>query len=347
MALCVCVLSACGGKKQEDGRIVEMNMDGEAGLVSFIMQTDERKETGVLVTDETQILSLVEGIDADDFRAGRQKDVLVSVHFAGGRRTISTQDGEKIRAYQAEIIEITGCLKTDTVALSDGTTANIRKYEDAFDGVRYLLPDGTELLRVQAPTGPADSFVGGVEGLCDLEKAAQEKILQYFTDQGLLYDEQAELEKAYNDYLETEDASTFQTHTLKQDTTPASSNSEVIYFLISALLPADGSHYEYRIGAAFDKNTGGGQIENWELFSCPPEETVQTLLDIAGITEPVLREEMEQAFAPEYMIFFPENLEIYFPQGTLPSQEYSYILGLDYDERLLGILHAWAVPEQE
>jgi len=34
-----------------------------------------------------------------------------------------------------------------------------------------------------------------------------------------------------------------------------------------------------------------------------------------------------------------------FNKGTLPSEEHGYMLGLDYDERLLEILQPWAVPD--
>ncbi len=42
---------------------------------------------------------------------------------------------------------------------------------------------------------------------------------------------------------------------------------------------------------------------------------------------------------------FPDHLEISYPQGTLPSQEYSYSIGLDYDAELLSVLQPWAVPD--
>ena len=53
---------------------------------------------------------------------------------------------------------------------------------------------------------------------------------------------------------------------------------------------------------------------------------------------------MEQAFDWNNILFFPESLEINYPEGTLKSQEHSYLIGLDYDDALLSILNDWAVP---
>ena len=54
---------------------------------------------------------------------------------------------------------------------------------------------------------------------------------------------------------------------------------------------------------------------------------------------------MEAAFKPEYITFFSENVGVAFPAGTLPSQDHCYMLGIDINEELCGILHEWAVPQ--
>ena len=68
-------------------------------------------------------------------------------------------------------------------------------------------------------------------------------------------------------------------------------------------------------------------------------------LKAADISDPGLLSEMEAAMKPEYIILFPDALEVAFPQGTLPSQEYSTGIGLNYDDRLLSVLEPWAVPD--
>ena len=68
-------------------------------------------------------------------------------------------------------------------------------------------------------------------------------------------------------------------------------------------------------------------------------------LKAADISDPGLLSEMEAAMKPEYIILFPDALEVAFPQGTLPSQEYSYVVGFDYDKELKAVLQPWAVPD--
>lgn len=341
LALCAGLLSACDGKNKVSGKIVETSIDDKMGVASFIVRTDENKEIGILLTDETFIFSFIDEISAEDFKAGTLPETIVSVNYAAPRRSMTAQDGRKITAYHAAQIEITGYSEPEAVTLPDGTAVDIWHYSNA---AVYTLQDGTELLRVQNPTGPAHVYVGGVENFDGLDKTAQNNILEFFLSQGLLYDERAELERAYADYLRSEKNDEFVPYMLSQDISPLASSNTVIYFLTTAWLPLDGSNgYSYRIGTAFDKTTGE-YIENRALFSSSPDETIETILDIAEITDTVLREEMKQAFDFKNIILFPDNLEICFPQGTSPSQEYTYIIGLEYDERLLELLHDWAVP---
>ena len=158
----------------------------------------------------------------------------------------------------------------------------------------------------------------------------------------MLYDTQAELEKAYANYLKMENE--FDSYMIGQEISPSASTDSVIYFLTTVFLPIDGSRgYEQRIGTMFDKATGE-PIDNKELFTCPQDEAIEKIMDIAGVNDTVLRSEMKAAFVPENVIFFQDNLEICFQQGTLPSQEHTYMIGLDYDDRLGEILYEWAIP---
>ena len=61
---------------------------------------------------------------------------------------------------------------------------------------------------------------------------------------------------------------------------------------------------------------------------------------------PALRDEMKAALRPEYIVLFPQNLEVTFPRGTLLSQEHSYIVSLDYDE-LRAVFQTWAIPKTD
>lgn len=118
-----------------------------------------------------------------------------------------------------------------------------------------------------------------------------------------------------------------------------------MYFLTSVTLPVDGNICtEQRLGAAFDRETGA-YINALDLFSCEENEILEQIFSIAGISDLTLQAEIRAAFQPEYIVFFPDNLEVSFPQGALASQEYAYQIGLDYDDRLTSILYDWAIPQ--
>jgi len=341
-AISLFILSACGNQREVSGEIVETNIDEEIGIVSFVIKTDKEKDVGIFLTDETSIFSFAEGITADEFKKGSFTNAIVSVEYENLHQSLVTKNNQEINAYNAKEIEIIGFLKSETATLSDGTNVEIWKY---YDDTIYILQSGIELLRIRNLSGPNDVYVAGIESFDDLEKQAQLNVVKFYENQGLLYDVKAELEKAYSGYIEEEKSLQFNSYMINQDIAPTASNETMMYFLTSVLLPIDSNHgYAYRIGAGFDKKTGE-HINNWDLFSCSPEEAKQKILDIANVNDPILRKEMAIAFKAENIILFPENLEISFKKGTLPSQENSYILGLDYDERLSKILNDWAIPK--
>lgn len=340
-AISLCFLVSCNNQRDMSGRIMETNIDDNSQLISFVIQNDDGKDVGILLTDETYIFTWVDGITEDEFKNGSFTEATVSVKCENSKRSMTTKNNQEIPAYKAKQIHLMGLLTAKTAALSDGTITNIWNYSNAS---AFTLPNGIELLRVQKLSGPNNVSVGRVENFDDLNEEAQKNVMRFYNEQGLLYDEQAELEKAYADYLQQDESTMFKSHMISQDIVPTASNETVIYFLTSVLLPIDyDNYYEYRIGAAFDKKTGE-VFRNWDLFSCPPEEAIQTILDLAGITDSTLREEMKNAFKPENIIFFPDNLEVCFGRGTLPSQENGYTLALDYDEKLSEILNEWAIP---
>ena len=212
----------------------------------------------------------------------------------------------------------------------------------------YKLADGKTLLTVQDPTGPDDVYVGGVESLDDLNETAQKAVLSYYERQGLLYDVHTELEKAYTEYLKRKtNKEQFYDFLISQDIAPASSNDTMICFLTSVILPIGDlggrSGQEIRLGAVFNKETGE-TYNIWDLFYSPKEEAVAQLLQAAQVTDKQLIFEMSKAIKPEHFILFPDNLEISFPQGSLPSQEHLYLLGIDYGD-LEDVIHDWAIPD--
>lgn len=131
---------------------------------------------------------------------------------------------------------------------------------------------------------------------------------------------------------------------LAQEVTPSAASDRVFYLLTSVSFPAGSSlMYEQRTGAAFDKATGDF-IPAADLFTCPWEDVLSQLLDLAQITDPDLRQEMSQAFTPECLIFFPEYVMLCFPQGSLPSQEYTFLVTVNYADGASALLQDRAVP---
>ena len=237
---------------------------------------------------------------------------------------------------------LTGFLRPDAVTLADGTELGVWQYERA---TAYAAEDGTELLKVEEPVGPDYTFSSGLS-LSELGETAQENIAAWFEARGVLYDEQAELERAYAAWLEAGDASDFQTWGLSQSIGLTALSEGVAYFLTTVERPVGSFVMEQqRIGSAFDRETGE-YIEAWELFTCPPDEAVRRILDLSELTEPEQRAEMEAAFEPECLTFFEDRLEVSFDRGVLPSCETGFTLVLDLDEDVLPLLQPWAVPQK-
>ncbi len=234
--------------------------------------------------------------------------------------------------------------KEKVVIFPDGEFVNLWKTNRTEQDI-YKLSDGTSLLRVNEQSGPANVYVGGIESFDNLSENAQNTVSTFYEEQGLLYNLQSELEKAYSEYLNCKsNGNTFNDLFISQDISPTASNDSIMCFLTSVTLPISGQMYqEIRLGAVFDRQTG--EVQNtWDLFSLPENEIRKKLLKLSQITDIELLIEMENALKPEYIILFPDTLEITFPRGTLPSQEYSCILGIDYDD-LDGVIQTWAIPD--
>lgn len=346
LALCCLMLCACGDRLHSlSGKVVASGMTEEENSYC-ILSTYEGKKTGIIITEETRIYSVDQDINIQTLKERGLVDTAVWAAGVKARDERLTHEGRKITAYEASDIDIAGYLSEDTVTLPDGAKMNIWQY---YDGVIYTAPNGTELLSVRYPMGPDNSYVGEVESLDDLEEKVKSPVLEFYRQRGVLYDEMAELEKAYGAFVKAADPANYRLRHISQDVSPSASNERVMCFITTVMLPLDGADpyganvHELRSGQAFDKTTGE-HINSFDLFSCPPTEALRRMMDIAGVTDPALREEMEQAFEPECVILFPDNLEVCFNKGTLPSQQHGYMLGLDYDDRLLEILHPWAVP---
>lgn len=343
LTLCLGLLCACGGEYKSSGDITEVNMDEQAGLLSFVIREEADRYFGVLLTDETSIVSWVEGITAEEFKQFAPVNTSVSVVCDHSKGYLTTKEGGRVAAYSAKLIEITGVRVQDNLTLADGTS--IETFRIAW-GTSYKLSDGNELLSIGDVAGPANAYRDGTDGYNDLGDEAQAAITSYYESQEAGVDLQLELENAYAAYLSRAKGKPFNAHFIAQDITPASSSEQMIYFMKSVTRPLDGEVVQdIHIGSAFKRSTGEA-VSNSDLFSCTEDELAQAVIDLSGVKDEMLRAEMLAAFNPDHIVLFAACMEVSFPAGSLPSQAHSYVLGIDYDERLLEILNDWAVPEK-
>ncbi|MBS5657287.1 hypothetical protein NE612_13355 [Oscillibacter valericigenes] len=335
LPLLLLLLTACSPQSLS-GQVTEVITGPDGTLTALVIETDAHEERGLLITGETMLFSHLDGVSQDLLLAYELPELIVSAECERLNKTLV--DGREMPACTVPWVSIDQVHLEDTL-LADGTPVEL--WLTPFS-TSYRLPNGPELLSVRRSSGPENVLVGGAEGYADLPEAAQQRVSAYYQEQGLLYDTQAELERAYRAYVDTGCPEDFDSHMLEQSIYPTASSQEVMYFLTSVTLPLDGNTAtELRLGAAFDRKTGEA-LEPQELFTCSPEALITALLNCSKVTEPTLRREMTTAFRPEYLVFFPEHLEVSFPQGVLPSQEHAYILSIPYEDLPLS---PWAIPE--
>lgn len=347
LALVLLFLPACSDSHHFlSGEVSDVRTE-KGEIVSFVLTDENGKRTGVLIPEDAHFTSRV------DLNAEAEKELLLSgrpgtsvhVEYNGGKTTLTTDNGEKLPAYTAWFVAVNGYLEPDAAVLRDGTPLDVFRWTS---GTSYRLKDGTDLLYVRDSVGPENNIVAGQMSYNDLSETAQQKVSAYFQERGLLYDVAEELERSYANY-QTRNPNK-PVPSVGQDITAQASSDRVMYFITTVDTPIHGdgtaTTEQLRLSDAFDQENGE-RIDGWDLFTCSPEEAKRALLDLAQITEQPLRSEMEAALQPEYIVFFPGNIEAWFPKGSLPSQDSAWGFGLDYDDGLKAILQPWAVPVAE
>lgn len=232
----------------------------------------------------------------------------------------------------------------DALVLSDGTAVD--RWQKGYSGYDfYKLKDGTELLREEHPSGPENVYVGGRESFTSLPEHTAKAISAYYEDLGLLYDLETEVEGAYQEYLTCQtEGEEFFSYYLGQSTSLCASNERVVYFLTSVTLPLGGQcGMNYQVGAAFDRETGE-VIPVWDLFALPEEDVKALIVEEFAPRSEAERAEMLEKLTAEYLVFQPDSLNVFFPQGVISTQAHSSGVGIEYSE-LTGVLHDWAVPD--
>ena len=327
--VCTILLSGCG-EKTIHGEVTEVNMDAQNGVFSFVLTQDGGEPITVATDENSHIFSWIDEVSEADLRAGTKEGIFVSVT---GRTSRSNMNATEV---QIEYLRVPG-----VYTLEDGTQVD-RLIGSTYSF--YCLADGTELLMVRDTIGPDNVHSGTVESLDELPEEAQQNIKMYFDEQGILYDVFTTLENAYDAYYILKDE--FTTFMLSQEMFPTASNDEVIYFLTVVTMPYRGtnSHTELRIGAAFDKDTGE-EIPLADLFMRESDELIERFIEICMVDDEALTAEMKSNFKLEYIVFFPDNLELTFPVEALPEYGVSHGMGFDYNEEVRALLQPWAVPK--
>ena len=329
--------------KEVTGRIVETQVDQTTGEVTYVVYTTRGEEIGLLLEEDTWIRSCFDAYTDQAFRDGEIADALhIYAELGSSKETIFNQDGEKILAYPAHLVEIDAYQMPDLMTLNDGTQVEVWQ---GHRGVLYALHDGPELLDVRTPTGPDGTYAWGVDTFRHLPQEAQDNISAYYQQQGLMYDTQEELERAYQEYRQWENSSPFPTQIVRQEITPTASAPNVIYFTTTVDRYIDGGvlSTEARCGA-FYKDTGK-PIALEDLFLCTPDTLIQTILDNSLITDSTQKQEMMEAFRLESLTFQRERLAIYYPDGSLSSEDAACSYSFAYDDAVTWLMQPWAVPE--
>lgn len=355
LLLFIILLTACDSERirQVTGLVTELQVEDNGDLTGFVIRTYGEKEIGILLTEKTDVYTgesgswTLEELRAA-FRAALRPDAEVYAHCIRSKRILTTDSGEQITAYEASYVSITGRLCRSAVTMRDGTPVDvIEGIEGKMDSNRtYRLADGTELLRVNAPHGPENSYVGGVESFDDLSETVRGKVLAYFEQRGLLYDKQEELEKAYTLYQKL--GEDFQSGRVEQSVYPSASSDRVMYFFTAVTLPTGYENgnigYGIRLSDAFDRETGD-HIDTWDLFTAPKNTVMTTILDECGIDDQPLRAEMEATSWDGHIVFSPDSLSVEFEPGVLPSEARGCGIVVDLDAAIRNLLQDWAVPK--
>lgn len=251
------------------------------------------------------------------------------------------------QAKHTETTESPVLVEENAYQTEDGTVVSL--WKDAITGsvLSYQLDDGTVLLEYLDNSEP-EMVVALLDNIYELTDTASENVLTFYEDLESPLDMENLLRDAYEDYkLCRQEKSRFRTHIARQEIDLTTATSRFASLIFMATQPQDmrfdGTVTEQKIPALFDLSTGE-VIDMWDTFQLPPDEAKEHLLSLCdGIAKP---DEMKAAIDSAYLLWFPDTLEIWFPVGTLPSQDVATGGGFDYKE-LEGFLQPWAIPVSE
>lgn len=239
------------------------------------------------------------------------------------------------RTQEEREVEPDTLLEETAVVFDDGVTASLWQRPHFGEKV-YRLSDGTELLTVNSPNTVDNVAVLDMEGYEGLSEAAGQKVLDYFTDLGILFDEEGELRRSYEDYcLAKDEDRDFNTHMLAQDSSPYGENDSYLCYITTVQYPEDlrfdRAILEDRYSVIFDKQTGD-VVSPWELFRVPEKQARQFILDQAMRYyrgDPV---DVDRVLEDSRIFWSERGLSIDFPQGALPGEQYAWGMSIQPED---------------
>ena len=239
-------------------------------------------------------------------------------------------------APQPEQAEVWEMEEESVVVFSDGQTVDrwrAREGELRGSVAWYELSDGTPLLLEDDPAEPANTAGMG--------EAAWTFLIQTLSDWGLRYDPASLLEEAYARYQAClDEGEEFAPGEVGQATALTAQAEQVVYLCTTVTVAPDPeASWEIRLGSAFDRETGQ-PLDFFSLFAAD-EATVRAALTAFGEEE--FRAGQAAALDPEWVVFYPDYLEVCVPAQTLPQLEQGLVLRWDYAQ-LDGLLQPWAAP---
>lgn len=317
------LLTGCGSKVIY-GEVASITPKGEYIALTILGKDD------IVLADENTMVYSFSGIEE-----GLLEGELI-------RPSITAYDPKpRSGGYYSDRICVESIVLPEPYILKDGTELTVRK---DYTHTTYFTPDGVDILWEQEPIGPHNVSVGGLPSLDMLSDQAQEAIFAYYEKQGLLYDLDCELEKAWQAFQVSENNSRFQSFHLSQDISPTAANDRLIWYSVYVTRPvAEGQHQQSSTHTVFDRETGN-VVDIADLFTCSEKELGRRILEIVSMPDTELSREMEKAFRFEYLTFDSNSLGVCFPAGSLVSQNTNHLLGITYEE-LTGFIHPWAIPD--
>lgn len=202
------------------------------------------------------------------------------------------------------------------------------------NAVDYRLSDGTELLR--------EKDLPDVELPEDTPDTARKAIRNYYTEQGRLYDVKELLQAACTAWQA--DKKHFSEWYVEQSTYTTAQNDSLLWLCTEQDLPiASQEMTTTYTSVVFDRATGE-PVDVWSLFRVPEEEAKAALL--RTVQDDTERAALLQALKPEWILFYPDHVEVSFPAGSVEGENTDLKVAADLSE-LTDILQTWAVPQAE